>query len=124
MSRKICIRAGSVEMDAELNDCAAAGLIRDALPITGRANRWGEEIYFSIPVSATPENPTTDVDVGTLAYWGPGKAFCIFFGRTPASSSDKPVPASEVEIVGKTLGDATEFTGVGDGEEVVITAAE
>ncbi|MCK5548590.1 MAG: hypothetical protein KAI64_06220, partial [Thermoplasmata archaeon] len=56
-------------MDAELNDCAAAGLIRDALPITGQANRWGEEIYFAIPVNAAQENPTTDVDVGTLAYW-------------------------------------------------------
>jgi hypothetical protein len=31
----------------------------------------------------------------------------VFFGPTPASTSDDPVPASEVNLVGRIRGDAT-----------------
>ena len=55
--------------------------------------------YISIVKS---KRPTMDVSVGDIAYWPEGKCLCIFFGRTPASTDDKPVPASEVVIDGKT----------------------
>ena len=50
MPKSVRIRAGEVELKAELNDCPTARKIADALPIEGRAQRWGEEIYFAIPV--------------------------------------------------------------------------
>ena len=53
------------------------------------------------------EQGTTDVDIGDLGFWPPGSAFCIFYGPTPASTSDKPVPASDVTLVGKVISDAT-----------------
>jgi hypothetical protein len=41
---RIRIRAGKVSLEAELNDSPTAKKLAAALPITGRASRWGEEI--------------------------------------------------------------------------------
>ena len=100
--RKIRITAGKVEAEAVLNDSPTATKIWEALPIEARGNTWGDEIYFSIPVEATQEKNARDlVAVGELGYWPPGTAFCIFFGRTPASTDDRPRAASPVNIIGK-----------------------
>jgi hypothetical protein len=122
VTHKIKISAGRVTLRAELNDSATARRILRVLPIEASANRWGEEIYFSIPVQAPPENPREVVEVGDLAYWPPGSAFCIFFGRTPASHGDEVRPASPVNVVGTVIGDATSFARVSDGDPVKIEA--
>jgi len=116
----IRITAGAVTMEAELNDSATARQIAQALPIRARGNTWGDEIYFGIPVHAAPENPVPVVELGDLAYWPPGNAFCIFFGPTPASRGDEIRPASPVNVVGRLKGDPTAFRRVRDGEQVVI----
>ena len=121
MSHRIIIRAGTVTMKAELNDSPTALQIRDALPIAGRANTWGDEIYFGIPVQAEEASDArADVAVGELGYWAPGSAFCIFFGPTPVSTGDEPRAASPVNIVGELLGDATEFRQVRAGAKVML----
>lgn len=121
---QITIMAGSVIMEAELNDSATAQQIWDALPIEGTANTWGDEIYFEIPVYADKEpDSRADVEVGELGYWPVGHAFCIFFGRTPASVDDRPRAASPVNILGRVLGDATTFRAVRSGEKVRLTRA-
>ena len=97
--------------------------IWEALPIEARANTWGDEIYFGIPVEADPENPGEVVDLGDLAYWPPGNAFCIFFGRTPASRGDEIRPASAVNVFGKVKGDPKVFKKVRSGERVRIERA-
>jgi hypothetical protein len=95
----------------------------DALPIEARANTWGDEIYFSIPVEAEAENPKEVVEMGDLGYWPPGSAFCIFFGPTPASRGDEIRPASPVNVIGRIDGDPLVFRKVRGGEEVVIERA-
>ena len=121
MSSRITITAGPVTMEAELNDGPTAEAILSALPITGRANTWGDEIYFSIPVQAEQEaDARADMAVGELGYWPPGSAFCIFFGPTPASDGPEPRAASAVNILGRVLGDATEFRQVSGGTEVTL----
>lgn len=121
MSHRITIGAGSVTMEAELNATETAQRIWEELPIVGRANTWGDEIYFPIPVEvgATP-NARADVEVGELGYWPQGQAFCIFFGPTPASTDDKPRAASPVNIVGRVLGEATAFRDVPAGATVML----
>lgn len=94
-----------------------------ALPITGRANLWGDEIYFNIPVEAPPENGKSVVELGEIAYWPPGKAFCIFFGPTPMSRGDEIRPASAVNVFGKIEEDPKVFKKVQNGEEVKIELA-
>lgn len=110
------------EVYAELSDenPETARAIWDALPTEGRANIWGDEIYFSIPVEAGVENPREVVDMGDLGYWPPGKAFCIFFGRTPASRGDEIRPASPVNVFGKVSGDPRVFKKVRGGERVTL----
>ncbi len=120
MDKRVRIKAGGVEGIAELNDTDTAQAIWDALPINGSANRWGDEIYFSIPVSVEQEKGQDLVEVGDLGYWPPGKAFCIFFGPTPMSEGDQPRPASPVTVFGKVTGDATTFKPVKSGTSVTI----
>jgi hypothetical protein len=122
--RKITITAGKVSAQAVLNDSPTATQIWEALPIEARGNTWGDEIYFSIPVKATPEKDAREiVAVGELGYWPPGTAFCIFFGPTPASTDNRPRAASAVNIIGKVVGDATLFKGVASGTRVKLERA-
>jgi len=95
----------------------------EALPITGQANTWGDEIYFTVPVEAMEENSKPVVELGDIAFWPPGNAFCIFFGRTPMSRGDEIRPASPVNVFGKIDGDPTVFKKVRSGEEVRIEKA-
>jgi hypothetical protein len=121
MAHRITITAGTVALEAELNDSPTAQRIWEALPITGRANIWGDEIYFEIPVKAEQEpDARADVEVGELGYWPVGSAFCVFFGPTPASADEKPRAASPVNIIGRVLGDATLFRQVSDGTAVTL----
>ena len=114
---------GPVEASLTDESPDTARRIWEALPIEARANTWGDEIYFGIPVDADPENPREVVDLGDLAYWPPGNAFCIFFGRTPASRGDEIRPASAVNVFGKVKGDPKVFKKVRSGERVRIERA-
>ena len=116
MPREIQITVGEIVLGAELNDSNTASLIWDVIPIESGFSTWGEEIYFAIPVSTGPENGIETVALGDLAYWPPGKAFCIFFGKTPASKGDEIRPASAVNPIGKVHGDVTELKSVSTSE--------
>jgi len=120
MAKKIRIKSGSVEVTADLNDSKTAEAIWKALPLKSRANRWGDEIYFSIPVSLEADNATEDVKVGDLGYWPAGNGFCIFFGPTPISEGKKPRPASPCNLFGKVVGDAMALKRVASGSEITV----
>jgi uncharacterized protein len=120
MGRKIRIRAGAIEVEAELNDTRTAQAIWETLPIKGRVNLWGDEIYFSIPLSLKLEAGQEMVNIGELGYWPDGNAFCIFFGLTPVSQGDEIRPASPVAVFGKVIGDATVFKKVATGTKITV----
>lgn len=102
--RDIEIWIGETPFSAFLNESVTARQLFDALPLSGDGNRWGEEIYFDIGIELDTVNPQEEVEIGDIAYWRPGKALCLFFGRTPASTSDRPCAASPVTVVGKLVG--------------------
>ena len=121
MTRRIRITAGKTQFQAQLNDTATALAIMEALPIEARANRWGGEIYFSIPVEAPLETGAREVlQPGEIGYWPPGGAFCVFFGRTPASEGEEIRAASAVNIVGRIEGSLDELWNVSDGAKIVL----
>lgn len=123
MGTPVRITAGSVSLAAELTDTPTGRAIAAALPIRAEARTWGDEVYFPIPVEQDLDETAVElVEVGDLGYWPTGKAFCIFFGPTPASRGDEIRPASAVNVVGKVLGDARSLKAVGDGAAVVIEA--
>ena len=78
--------------------------ILDNLPIEGTVNTWGDEIYFETELEIDEEKTQREVEIGELAFWPPGKAICIFFGKTPISESNKPKAASPVNVFGKIIG--------------------
>ena len=114
---------GTVEAEITDENPVTARAILDALPIKGRANTWGEEIYFKVPVVSDIENSKVVVELGDLAFWPPGNAFCIFFGPTPMSRGDEIRPASEVNVFGRIIGDPKVFKRVRSGKEVTNETA-
>jgi len=121
---KIFITAQNIKLEAELNDSPTSKKIFEALPIQGRANVWGEEIYFEIPVIMPQElDARQDMQVGEMAYWPTGRAFCIFIGPTPVSTDDQPRAYSPVNLLGRVIDDATLLKLVQDGEGVSIEKA-
>ncbi len=120
MGNKVRITAGTIEAEAELNSTGTAREIWEALPIKGRVNLWGDEIYFSIPLSLKLEAGQQVANAGDLGYWPDGNAFCIFFGATPASQGDEIRPASPVTVFGKVIGDATIFRKVAGGTKITV----
>ncbi len=120
---RIAIRIGTLSMEAELNETPTAQKIAAALPLRTSFNTWGDEIYFAIPVDADLDDSAQDVvKLGDLGYWPPGKAWCIFFGQTPVSQPGKIMPASAVNVIGKVLGDVTQFKTVMREREVIVEA--
>jgi uncharacterized protein len=124
MGKKIRITAGAIEATAELNNTSTAQAIWEALPVKGRGNLWGDEIYFSIPLRLELEAGQEVVSIGDLGYWPDGNAFCIFFGPTPVSQGDEIRPASPVTVFGKVIGDAMVFKKVAAGTKIIVRSRE
>tara|TARA_Y100000817_G_scaffold255679_1_gene208850 strand:+ start:242 stop:616 length:375 start_codon:yes stop_codon:yes gene_type:complete len=121
LSRSINIKFDNSSFEGVLNDSNTSNLIWDSLPINSSVSTWGDEIYFSIPVSDDEDNSKEVVELGDLGYWPPGNAFCIFFGLTPASSEGEIRPASAVNILGNIVGELDSLKQVKPGESVIIS---
>ena len=119
---KIIFKTSKVTIEGKLNNSQTALKIYEKLPLIAKVNSWGDEIYFEIPLSFKPEDATLDVEVGDIAYWPQGQCLCIFFGRTPVSTNNKPRPASEVNIVGKVIGDATILKNIKSGDKITVVS--
>jgi len=116
----IVFKTSKVTIEGELNNSQTALKIYEKLPLEAKASTWGDEIYFKIPVSLKPENATLDVEVGAIAYWPQGHCLCIFFGKTPVSIDNKPMPASEVNIVGKVTSEISILKDIKAGDTITL----
>jgi uncharacterized protein len=114
---------GSLRLDAELLDTPTASAIAAALPLAASALRWGEEVYFEIPVNAAREkNARAIVTPGEIAYWPDGHAIAIGFGRTPISQGDETRLASPCNIWARALGDVKSLDKVRAGTKIKVAA--
>lgn len=122
---KIIFESAGIELIGEIYDTPTGNKVWEVLPHKATINTWGEEIYFDIPVTQPLEpDARANVEIGEIGYWNVGKAMAIFFGKTPASSGEKPVAASPVNIFGKLQGDAKVLRKVRDGDEVIVEKSE
>jgi uncharacterized protein len=103
MNNKIKIKIFGKILEAELNQTNTAAKIMGVLPLKANINRWGNEIYFEIPIDEELEDGIEILDEGSLVFWPPGNALCIFFGPTPASTDSRPRAASPVTLIGKLV---------------------
>lgn len=119
---RIRIQIGEIALTATLNGTETADRIWEALPLEVNGSRWGDEIYFEIPVElAVAADARQEMAVGELGYWPQGHAFCIFFGPTPVSVGDKPRAYSDVNPFGRIEEGAEQLSGVEDGATVRVT---
>ena len=122
-NKKIQITTQNITVEADLLDRSESDNFYSSLPFTGRVNTWGLEIYFSIDHSMELQEDASEiVNLGDIAFWPPGNAFCIFFGPTPASIGDEIRAASEVNLLGKIIGAPLVFKSVPSGSDIKIEA--
>ena len=106
MATDIVIVVEEVEIEAVLNDSPVAAALARKLPVEVTMSRWGDEYYGTVGIGMKNDpDAHDDMEVGDLAYWPTGDAFCIFFGPTPMSSGSQPRAASAVTVVGRVTGD-------------------
>ncbi|MCX8204505.1 MAG: cyclophilin-like fold protein [Candidatus Nezhaarchaeota archaeon] len=104
------------------NPVTADAVLR-ALPLRGRARRWGDEVYFKIPLALPEENSRVEVKVGEVAYWPEGQCVCIFFGKTPISTGDEPRAYSPVNVFAKLIDSPARFKSVKSGEVIAMESS-
>jgi hypothetical protein len=119
---KITFATSSASFEADFNDSPAARMITRSLPIISVVSRWGDEIYFEIGLNCQRDNETMALEVGDIGYWPQGRCLCVFFGPTPASSGDAPVPASPVVLVGKAKASPDLLRTISEGESITVSA--
>lgn len=119
--KKVIIRVNGAELIAELTDSNSANEIYNSLPIKENVNVWGDEIYFMIPIYADLEPDAREVvEVGDLAYWPSGPAFCVFWGPTPVSEGEEPRAYNPVNVFGKVVSGLDGLNGVKDGSSIIV----
>lgn len=109
---------------AQLDDTATTRDLVAALPARSRANTWGEEVYFTLPVSAKKEKGARDVvPPGTVCFWVEGSSLALPYGPTPVSKGDECRLVTSVNILGKLDGDPRVLAGIRDGDAIEVTVA-
>jgi hypothetical protein len=104
----IVIEVGNIKLKAQLSDTPTAKAIAKSLPLETSFETWGDEYTCAIPIDLPLDDTATlRVSVGDIGYWPTGRAIAIFYGPTPASTGDRPVPPGEVNPVGRILDDPT-----------------
>ena len=107
---------------AMLEDTPNARSLVAALPVTARAQTWGDEVYFEIPVKAKLEPGATQVvPAGTVCFWVEGSSLALPFGRTPISEGAQPKLVTRCNLLGKLDGDPRQLASVRAGDPVTVS---
>jgi uncharacterized protein len=107
---------------ATLEDTPTTRSVVAALPLNARAQTWGEEVYFEIPVKAALERGARQlVPPGTVCFWVEGGALALPWGRTPISEGKEPKLVSACNVLGRIDGDPRLLASVRGGDTMALT---
>jgi hypothetical protein len=119
---KIRIEAGKNVFGVDLLDTPTAKAVFAAAPFEARAQTWGEEVYFTTPVSVKLEADAKQiVEPGTVCFWTEGDALALPYGRTPISTDERPKLASRCNVVGTLAGDPKTLARIKAGEKITVS---
>jgi len=120
----INFKFSSYTINIKLRSTKTAIAIKNILPFKSTVKKWGEEIYFEIPIeeSLDLENDAKDIiNIGEIAYWIEGKCIAIGYGKTPISKGNEIKLAARTNIWGDALLNIKELNRIKDGDEVVVS---
>lgn len=118
---RIVIRWPAGSAVAELESTPSTAALLAVLPCVSKANTWGEEVYFSVPVSCRLEADARQVvDPGAVCIWVEGRSLALPFGPTPVSKGTECRLVTKVNVLGKIQGDARVLASVRDGDPIRV----
>jgi hypothetical protein len=121
---KLRVEAGTSVFEIELADTPTAKALLKATPFESVAQTWGQEVYFTTPITAKLEADAKQiVEPGTVCFWCEGDALALPYGRTPISSDERPKLASRCNILGRISGDPAALANVRAGDDVRVKKA-
>jgi hypothetical protein len=108
-------------VSATLEDTPTSRVLVAALPVKAKAQTWGEEVYFEVPVKATLEGSAKQVvPPGTVCFWTEGSSLALPWGRTPVSEGDESRLVTRCNVLGRTDGDAKQLASVRSGDAISV----
>jgi uncharacterized protein len=120
---KLRIAASGASFEVVLRETPTAKALLEAVPFESRAQTWGEEVYFTTPVSATLEADARQiVEPGTVCFWTEGDALALPYGRTPISTDERPKLAARCNVVGR-LENPADLAKIRSGEKIAVSRA-
>ena len=122
---RIRIAWGSGEVIADLLETPTTKQLLKALPAISRAQTWGEEVYFQLPVKAALEPDARQVvEAGAVCFWVDGSSLALPYGRTPVSQGGECRLVTACNVLGKIAGDPRELGKVKAGEPIRVEAID
>ena len=116
------IKTGPYNFKINFFDTNTAKVIYSKLPIAGKINFWGNEVYFYTDLQIKIEDSARQVvNKGELAYWPQGDAIAIGYGPTPISIDQEIRLASDCNIWGNTKFDLEQLNSLTEQNEIFIT---
>ncbi|MBR91540.1 MAG: hypothetical protein CL903_01910 [Dehalococcoidia bacterium] len=125
MNKKINISAGEFLTTATLNNSSCSEKFYNSLPLEGSCQFWGDELFFSTSINMEEEDQSLEVvNIGDIAFWPPGSAFCIFWGPTPMSQGKEIRPASKVNLLGSIDCQLSKIKNISPGTKILLSKYE
>ena len=116
---KISWKAGDIS--AILNNTPTTEALIKSLPIESYANTWGDEVYFSVPVSVPLEKDAKQVvEPGAICFWVEGNSLALPFGPTPISEDNECRLATACNILGKIEKEPRILSSIQSGDQIKI----
>jgi len=107
------------EASATLEDTPTARALVSALPLSAKAQTWGEEVYFELPVRTKLEACARQlVPAGSVCFWVEGSSLALPWGRTPISEGKEPKLVSPCNVLGRIDGDPRRLASVRTGDVI------